>query len=368
MEMQLMSSKYEKIPFSYFMVDRKLNILSVSKKTFSEFDEVQNFIEIVGIGSKKKAASFILDTPSISKVELNMKTKNKPLCLFDIYIQYENKETIHIFCINKEESLEPVYQAMKNLELDLMKANMSLLEKNTQLEKSLKEMKELAVQNHHLRSFKEIAASISMDLSNPLTSIKGFFNQVKPHLVDPGEKKLNFDGLNRANYDLYEYLFDERPPIMSKRKIMLSQLLDEAAMIVKKEADDFGCEVHYQANLKNPVLFVDNRKITQVILNIVRNAMESFMEKEECEGKVQIFTTLKSNSIEIVIEDNGCGMNQEVLEKLFIPFSSTKEKGKGLGLAVSMEILKNHEGEIKIDSKHGEGTRVTLVLPYVEIY
>lgn len=363
-----MSSKYEKIPFSYFMVDRRLNILSVSKRTFSEFDETKNFIDIIGIGSKKKAASFILDTPSISKVELNMKTKNKPLCLFDIYIQYENKDTIHIFCINKEESLEPVYQAMKNLEVDLMKANMSLLEKNTQLEKSLKEMKEIAVQNHHLRSFKEIAASISTDISSPLTSIKGFFNQVKPHLIDPGEKKLTFEGLNRANYDLYEYLFDERQPVMSKRKILLSQLLDEAAMISKREAIHFGCEVNYQANLKNPVLFVDNWKIKQVILNIVRNAMEAFMRSGECAGKVEIFTNLKSDTIEIVIEDNGCGMGNEIKEKLFIPFSANKDGGKGLGLAVSMEILKNHEGKIKIDSESGHGTRVTLILPYVEIY
>ncbi|WP_338780490.1 ATP-binding protein [Metabacillus sp. FJAT-52054] len=368
MEMQLMSNKYEKIPFSYFMVDRRLNILSVSKRTLSEFDETGNFIDIVGIGSKKKAASFILDTPSISKIELNLKTKNKPLCLFDIYIQYENKDTIHIFCVNKEESLEPVYQAMKNLEADLLNANMSLMEKNTQLEKSLKEMKEIAVQNHHLRSFKEIAASISTDLTSPLTSIKGFFNQVKPHMVDPGEKNLTFEGLNRANDDLYEYLFDERPPIMSKRKVLLSQLLDDAAMTSKREALHFGCEVHYQANLKNPVLFVDNKKIKQVILNIVRNAMESFLTMEDCEGKIEIFTNLTSDSIEIIIEDNGCGIEHEIQEKLFIPFSTTKKAGKGLGLAVSMEILKNHEGKIKIDSQNGEGTRVTVVLPYTEIY
>ncbi|MGD6818964.1 ATP-binding protein [Metabacillus sp. 113a] len=368
MEMQLMSNKYEKVPFSYFMVNRRLNILAVSKRTHNEFDEAFNFIDIVGIGSKKKAASFILDTPSISRIELNMKTKSKPLCLFDIYIQYENKDTIHIFCVNKEESLEPVYQAMKNLELDLMKANQSLLEKNAQLEKSLKEMKELAVQNHHVRSFKEIAASISSDISSPLTSIKGFFNQVKPHLIDPGEKTLSFEALNRANDELYEYLFDERPPIMAKRKVLLSQLLDETAMIAKREALNFGCEVHYQANLKNPVLFVDNRKITQVLLNIVRNAMESFMGTVGCKGKIEIFTTLKRESIEIIVDDNGCGIEEEIMEKLFIPFSTNKTSGKGLGLAVSMEILKNHEGKIEVTSKSRLGTRVKLVLPYVELY
>ncbi|MTH53468.1 GHKL domain-containing protein [Bacillus mangrovi] len=368
MEMQLMSSKYEKIPFSYFMVDRKLNILSVSKRTMNEFDGAVNFIELVGIGSKKKAASFILETPSISKVELNMKTKSKPHCLFDLYIQYENKDTIHIFCINKEESLEPVYQAMKNLESDLMKANLSLMEKNTQLEKSLKEMKELAVQNHHLRSFKELAASISTDLTSPLTSIKGFFNQVKPHLIDPAERPLTFEGLNRANHDLYEYLFDERPPVMSKRKILLSQLMDEAALVVKKEAVSFNCLINYQASIQNPVLHVDTKKITQAILNIVRNAMESFTALEDCGGQIEIFTTLKSETIEISVEDNGCGMGQELLEKLFTPFLSSKKDGKGLGLAVSLEILKNHDGEIKIESQNGEGTRVTLILPYEELY
>ena len=86
------------------------------------------------------------------------------------------------------------------------------------------------------------------------------------------------------------------------------------------------------------------------------------MEKKE--GKIKIsFDNNSKDSIQCVISDTGSGMTQETREKVFKPFFSTKSQGTGLGLAITKKIILAHEGQINIDSKPGEGTKVKITLP-----
>ncbi|MCD7035177.1 ATP-binding protein [Metabacillus sp. GX 13764] len=362
MEMQLVVNRYEKVPFPYFLVDRKLNILSVSRKTFAEFDEAVSFLDIVGIGSKKKAAKFILDTPSISKVELNLKTKNKALCLFDIYVQYETKDLIHIFCVNKEEALEPVYQAMKNLELDLLDANLSLLEKNAELEDALQKLRELTAVPQNLTSFKSIASNFSKDSARQ-GSLKGFFKQVKPNLVGVESGAFRYLELDKANHILFDFLFDNHPLSLNKEKIQLSQLLDEVVLHSKNEAVHYGCAFSYKANFQNPLIQIDVKRISQVLMNLLKNAFEACEGNTDCTKQINLYTRLTKNAVEIHLEDSGHGMESSILSKLYTPFFTTRKTNKGLGLAVSREIMKLHEGEIEIVESTEDGTKAKIMLP-----
>ncbi|MFY4774090.1 ATP-binding protein [Metabacillus sp. RGM 3146] len=365
METQLVGNKYEKIPFPYFLVDRKLNILAVSRKTFLEFDEAISFLDIVGIGSKKKAIKFLLDTPSISKFELNLKTKTKTLCLFDLYVQYETKDLIHIFCVNKEESLEPVYNAMKNLEMNLIDANISLLEKNAELEESLKKLREITAVPENLSTFKNLASNISKEMSGNSGNIKGFFNQVKPHLVKMEGNSFGYSDLDRANDILFEFLFDNYPLLLNKEKVQLSQLLDEVVLHTKNEAEKYGCTFSYIANFQNPLIQVDTKRISQVLLNIAKNAFEACMERDgDCANEIKLYYRLSKKAIEIYLEDNGIGMDRQVFKHLFTPFFTTKKENKGLGLAVSKEIMKLHSGDIEVVESSAEGTRAKIILPF----
>ncbi|PLR68795.1 ATP-binding protein [Bacillus sp. UMB0893] len=367
MEMQLIASKYDKVPFPYFLVDRKLKIVSVSKCTFNLFDEEANFLDIVGIGSKKKAAKFILDTPSITKIELNLKTKLNPMTLFDVYIQYEGKNYIHIFCIDKEESVDQIYQAVKTLEGDLQYANLNFLKKQEQLEKSLQQMKEIAINHESLATAGQIAASIAHEISSPLTGVKGFLQLIKPHLIDIGKghyADAALEELNRANDVIYEFLNASTEKMQEKQPILLSKLINDIVSMCKSEAILLNCDLSYSINTPETMIYVDVKQLKQVLLNMVKNAMEAIKDSDQKDhGMISITGTLDNDHVTIRISDNGKGMSAAVKESLFNPFFTTKEQGTGIGLAVCNEIIKSNNGKIHVESEEGRGSAFEITLP-----
>ncbi|MNI74677.1 Sporulation kinase E [compost metagenome] len=101
-----------------------------------------------------------------------------------------------------------------------------------------------------------------------------------------------------------------------------------------------------------------------MLLNIIKNAMDAIDEVEgEHAGLIDIGAHLDDKFVNISIQDNGNGMDQALLAKLFDPFFTTKEKGTGLGLSVSYRIIKNHRGNISVDSMKGAGTVFLITLP-----
>ena len=111
-----------------------------------------------------------------------------------------------------------------------------------------------------------------------------------------------------------------------------------------------------------PELTTDVNQLQQVILNIINNAVDAMGGKP---GRITVTTSHESGKIKVTIGDTGCGMTQEQLEKIFMPFFTTKEvgKGTGLGLSVSYGIVRGLGGTIEVDSVKGEGSTFTLVLP-----
>ena len=111
-----------------------------------------------------------------------------------------------------------------------------------------------------------------------------------------------------------------------------------------------------------PPLITDANQLQQVILNIVNNARDAIGSNP---GEIVIATSRRGSRMVVSIRDNGGGMTPEVLEKLFVPFFTTKEvgRGTGLGLSVSYGIVRNLGGEIEVESIAGEGSTFKLVLP-----
>lgn len=106
-------------------------------------------------------------------------------------------------------------------------------------------------------------------------------------------------------------------------------------------------------------------QIEQVLLNLLTNALDA-LEVVQAEGVISCVRTRRGLDAEVEVEDKGPGISQEVLERLFEPFYTTKDKGMGMGLPISQTIVQDHGGRIWADSTPGSGTCFRLVLPIAE--
>jgi len=248
----------------------------------------------------------------------------------------------------------------------------------------LKRMEEQIAQMKVLASLGEIAASIAHEVRNPLSGIGGFASLLARDLEDDPDKKEMADkiveGVVSINNTIQTLLDFARREKLEKTTVNLDQylniLLDEF-----KEMNGFkDAGNRIQQNLRPErriSVELDRRLFRQVIFNFIKNGLEaggdngyvkittktmplSMAQKEYGDG-LQLSGT--ETLAEILIEDNGSGIDEEHLEKLFSPFYSSKDNGIGLGLSIAWKIIKAHGGDVNAESHLGKGTKFSIVLP-----
>lgn len=206
----------------------------------------------------------------------------------------------------------------------------------------------------------EMAATVAHEIRNPLGAVRGFaallardFDPEDPHgrLV---EKILaGTRVLDQVVNELLEYT---RPLQLRLRPTPCRDLIEAALGYIKGcgPAISFVKAIDPEAKI-----MADPDKMRQVFLNILLNAIQSI----ESEGEVRIEGAIENGTVTVAIEDTGCGMTEEQLRQVFLPFFTTKEKGTGLGLAIAAKIVEAHGGRVEADSKAGGGSRFTIYLP-----
>ena len=233
-----------------------------------------------------------------------------------------------------------------------------------------KQIEQSAYQNDKLAMLGKIAASIAHEIRNPLTSIRGFIQLLRPHLLQLGKEEYSriiLAEIDRANDIIYEFLNSSKPSAPMKQNVLINSLLKEVILLSDSEALMKGCQINHETYDEDLTISIDVKQIKQVILNIVRNAMDAIGELEdERSGRIDIITRRDGSYGEITIRDNGKGMDLTTKAKLFDPFYTTKVSGTGLGLSVSYRIVRNHGGSIRVTSNAGEGTEFNIYLPLVE--
>ncbi len=148
-------------------------------------------------------------------------------------------------------------------------------------------------------------------------------------------------------------------------EIAIQPLLDEMAMLHKKELADRNVEITVKIDPPQLTVLADKNMIEQVLINLIKNAIQAFDDsdssREKAGRKIELaaYTSEKGRPI-ISVSDNGAGIDPEALEKIFIPFFSTKKTGSGIGLSLSRQIMRVHEGRITVKSTVGEGTEFLL--------
>jgi signal transduction histidine kinase len=164
---------------------------------------------------------------------------------------------------------------------------------------------------------------------------------------------------NRINQLVSDLLDATRFVQLEFTEININQLADETLEMAKDriELNHIKVEKYYTENPCH--VLVDIEKMKLALLNIIVNAIEA-MEKNK--GILQVKTKRRENKCVIEIKDNGTGMDEDTLQKLFEPYFTSKPKGNGLGLTNTQNIILNHGGNIKVYSKPGEGASFNVFL------
>ncbi|WP_243299766.1 PAS domain S-box protein [Bacillus litorisediminis] len=210
----------------------------------------------------------------------------------------------------------------------------------------------------------QLAAGVGHEIRNPLTSIKGFLQLMKQDPLKYNDYfywDIIFKELSRIDTIVNEFMFLAKPQTGSMKQVNINQIVKNTMTLLDSQANLYNVTLSQSFSRDEIITNGIEDHLRQVLINLLVNAMESF----EKTGQIRVKVEERENLVRIRIIDNGKGIPKEQLEKLGTPFYTTKEKGIGLGLAISQKIVDRHRGKMAIRSKVGLGSMVDVVLPRV---
>lgn len=231
---------------------------------------------------------------------------------------------------------------------------------------AMSEMQEQLIRSAKLASLGELVAGIAHEINNPLTGILMFssLSAKHPDLPPPVKEnlKLIMTETDRCAKIVRGLLEFARESIPEKKPSALNKIIEHTIALVTYQVFFQDVEIDCRLDPNLPEIELDVDQWQQVLLNMFINAAQAMPQ-----GGVLLVASeyIEERGLaQIRIEDNGEGIDQEHIDKIFDPFFSTKaQKGLGLGLSVSYGIIKNHGGNIKVESTLGQGTRFIIELP-----
>ena len=250
----------------------------------------------------------------------------------------------------------------------------TLEERVDQKTRELKRAHEHALHTEKMASIGKMAAVLAHEINNPLSGILTYAKLLRKWIS-------NDDGGNSRRRDICDSLdliaaesrrcgdlvknlltFSRTTP-MNLQSTDLNGVIQQALRLIQHQLDLTNVQVQLQLDPVLPNVTCDGAQIEQVLLALMMNALDAMPQG----GNLWVSTTLDTddNLVKIVVRDDGTGISPEILPRLFEPFLTTKETGKGvgLGLAISRSILERHSGNIEVQSELGRGTTFTITLP-----
>ncbi|MDI3534958.1 MAG: hypothetical protein PWQ82_1323 [Thermosediminibacterales bacterium] len=208
----------------------------------------------------------------------------------------------------------------------------------------------------------QLAAGAAHEIKNPLASIRGFVQLLQEsfHKNDKRREytKIIIEEVDRLNELVRELLFIAKPSPDVKTRGNINKTVDDTILVVNSKAIMNDVVIHRESS-EVPEIIFNPEHMKQVFLNLMNNAIDAMPKG----GNLFVRSFHKDNRIHIEIQDEGCGIKPEHIDRLFEPFFTTKEDGTGLGLPITKKIIQNHSGEIQVKSKPGKGSCFTVLLP-----
>ncbi|MFT0802362.1 PAS domain-containing protein [Bacillus swezeyi] len=224
-----------------------------------------------------------------------------------------------------------------------------------------KQTEELMVRSEKLSIAGQLAAGIAHEIRNPLTAIKGFLQLMKPTMEENEHYfDIIFSELSRIELILSELLMLAKPQQNAlKEKLDLIKLIREVTALLETQANLNGIMINTSLSDEKIHIKGDQNQLKQVFINLIKNAVESMPDG----GTVHVSVKETDESVTVEVQDEGEGIPDHVLKRIGEPFLTTKEKGTGLGLMVTFNIIENHNGTIEVDSKMEKGTTFVISFP-----
>jgi len=219
-----------------------------------------------------------------------------------------------------------------------------------------------------LAALTTLTAGVAHEIKNPLGSIGIHLELMKKEMsgkqqIETQKVMENLliikEEVDRLNRIVMDFLFTVRPMNAELSYDELNRVVRELLDFMKFEIAGAGITVDTDLAKANPQILMDERYMKQAVLNILKNAISAMPDG----GMLRVQTVQKGNELLLKISDTGIGIPDEHMEKIFEPYFTTKDFGSGLGLTLVYKIVKEHMGDIEINSKVGEGTSITLRFP-----
>ena len=298
--------------------------------------------------------------------------------------------------IEREKEFQQSEALKAKLEIQVAERTAELLGQKEELEKALNELKTTQsqlIQSEKMASLGELTAGIAHEIQNPLNFVNNF-SEVSTELLDEMEEELNkgdikeaksiavyikqnLEKINhhgkRADAIVKGMLQHSRSSSAVKEPTEINKLADEYLRLAyhglraKNKSFNATMKTEFDESIGN--INIIPQDVGRVILNLITNAFYATNEKqhsgiESYEPTVTVSTKKIGNTVEISVKDNGNGIPQKVVDKIFQPFFTTKPTGQGtgLGLSLSYDIVKAHGGELKVETIENEGTIFKIIL------
>jgi signal transduction histidine kinase len=221
--------------------------------------------------------------------------------------------------------------------------------------------------DEHAQRLEELSASIAHEIRNPITAAKSLVQQMGE---DPASRdnveyaKVALDELDRVERSISHLLRFAREEEMQLREVRLDELVDSALETLADRIARLGVRVARDVEAGGSLL-ADPEKLRRVLINLFGNALDAFEEAHTASPRLDVEAghNLAGTELWLRVRDNGPGMDESRLARIFNPFYTSKSQGTGLGLAISKKLVAAHGGSIEARSRPGAGSEFLLTLP-----
>jgi len=281
-------------------------------------------------------------------------------------VNYQPRGTIEVFYPEIPPNQRQL--AFLNEEKQLLKTisqQIALVLERKSIEDSNARLQEQLRHADRLATIGQLSAGIAHEINEPLGTILGFSQLLAgdpslPEALDADVQKVINAALHAREVVRKLMLFSRQMP-PKKEEVDLNKLIGDGFYFLESRCARQGVSIRRKLQPDLPCIVADPGQIHQVMVNLTVNAMQTM----PAGGEVTITTRKAGADIEFCVADTGIGMNKEVMQKIFVPFFTTKDidQGTGLGLSVVHGIVTAHNGKIKVESKPGRGTVFRIFLP-----